>query len=102
MFKVLNSSLPKELKTHLDLFFLAWTTTPWTLPSNTALTIGKKIKYVVVDTFNLYTKKPIRVLLAKELMSKVFDGRFIQIDSPEGLSLKSTEKKFPFLIVNEI
>jgi len=102
MFKVLNSSLPKELKTHSDLFFLAWTTTPWTLPSNTALTIGKKIKYVVVDTFNLYTKKPIRVLLAKKLMSKVFDGKFIQIDSPEGLSLKSTEKKFPFLIVNEI
>ncbi|MFL2590517.1 MAG: isoleucine--tRNA ligase [Flavobacteriaceae bacterium] len=102
MFKVLNSSLPKELKTDLDLFFLAWTTTPWTLPSNTALTIGKKIKYFVVDTFNLYTKKPIRVLLAKELMSKVFDNKFIQIDSPERLSLKSTEKKFPFLIVNEI
>ena len=102
MFKVLNSSLPKELKTDSDLFFLAWTTTPWTLPSNTALTIGKKIKYVVIDTFNLYTKKPIRVLLAKELMSKVFDNKFIQIDSPERLSLKSTEKKFPFLIINEI
>ena len=102
MFKVLNISLPKELKTDSDLFFLAWTTTPWTLPSNTALTISKKIKYVIVDTFNLYTKKPIRVLLAKELMSKVFDNKFIQIDSPEGLSMKSTEKKFPFLIVNEI
>ena len=102
MFKVLNSSLPKELKTDSDLYFLAWTTTPWTLPSNTALTISKKINYVVIDTFNLYTKKPIRVLLAKDLMNKVFDNKFIEISSPEGLSLKSIERKFPFLIVNEV
>ena len=102
MFKVLNSSLPEELKTDSDLFFLAWTTTPWTLPSNTALTISKKINYVVIDTFNLYTKKPIRVLLAKDLMNKVFDNKFIEISSPKGLSLKSIERKFPFLIVNEV
>ena len=102
MFKVLNNSLPAELKTDSDLFFLAWTTTPWTLPSNTALTINKKINYVVVDTFNLYTKKPIRVLLAKKLINKVFDKRFIKIDSLEFLSLESSKKKVPFLIVNEI
>ena len=102
MFKVLNSSLPEELKTESDLFLLAWTTTPWTLPSNTALTIGKKINYVVVDTFNLYTEKPIRVLLAKKLMGKVFDNRFIEIHSPEALSLKSKEKKIPFLIIDEV
>ena len=81
MFKVLNNSLPAELKTDSDLFFLAWTTTPWTLPSNTALTISKKINYVVVDTFNLYTENPIRVLLAKDLLKKVFDNKFIQINS---------------------
>ena len=102
MFKVLNSSLPAELKTDSDLFLLAWTTTPWTLPSNTALTIGKKINYVVVDTFNLYTEKPIRVLLAKELLNKVFDNKFIQINSRKDLSLESKEKRFPFLVVNEI
>ena len=102
MFKALNSSLPEELKTESDLFLLAWTTTPWTLPSNTALTIGKKINYVVVDTFNLYTEKPIRVLLAKKLMGKVFDNKFIEIHSPEALSLKSKEKKIPFLIVDEV
>ena len=72
MFKILNTSLPKELKTDLDLFFLAWTTTPWTLPSNTALTIGKKISYVVVDTFNLYTKKPVRVFVSKRSVKQGF------------------------------
>ena len=101
MFKVLKSSLPKELKTGTDLFFLAWTTTPWTLPSNTALTISKKINYVVIDTINLYTKKPIRVLLAKDLINKVFDSKFIKVNSPEEILLKSSGK-FPFLIINEI
>ena len=102
MFKVIKDSLPDEIKTNSDLFFLAWTTTPWTLPSNTALTISKKINYVVVDTFNLYTKKPIRVLLAKDLINTVFDKSFIEINSPQDLSLKSSEKVFPFLIINEI
>ena len=102
MFKILKFNLPEELKTDSDLFFLAWTTTPWTLPSNTALTISKKINYVVIDTFNLYTKKAIRVLLAKDLINKVFDKNFIEINSRQDFSLKSTDKQFPFLIVNEI
>ena len=102
MFKILNSSLPEELETDSDLFFLAWTTTPWTLPSNTALTISKKINYVVIDTFNLYTEKPIRVLLAKDLINKVFDNKFVEINSSKDLLLKSTEKKIPFLIINQV
>ncbi len=102
MFKILNSTLPKELETDSDLFFLAWTTTPWTLPSNTALTISKKINYVVIDTFNLYTEKPIRVLLAKDLINKVFDNKFFEINSSKDLLLKSTEKKIPFLIINQV
>ena len=57
---------------HGDLFFLAWTTTPWTLPSNTALAVGKKIEYVRVKTFNQYTHKPITVILAKDLFAKFF------------------------------
>lgn len=56
-------------------FFLAWTTTPWTLPSNTALTVGNKIDYVLVRTFNQYTFKPMKVILAKNLVGKQFDKR---------------------------
>ena len=55
-----------------DLFVLAWTTTPWTLPSNTALAMGPKIDYVRVATFNPYTKEPINVILARELVGKWF------------------------------
>jgi isoleucyl-tRNA synthetase len=53
-------------------YFLAWTTTPWTLPSNTALTVGKSIVYVLVETFNPYTHQPQKVILAKNLLGKYF------------------------------
>ncbi len=58
-----------------DIFILAWTTTPWTLPSNTALAIGNKINYVLVSTFNPYTHKAICVMLAKELVGKYFSEK---------------------------
>ena len=54
-------------------YFLAWTTTPWTLPSNTALTVGKKIEYVMVETFNQYTEEKQKVILAKNLFKKYFE-----------------------------
>jgi len=57
---------------HKDVFFLAWTTTPWTLPSNTALAVGKNISYLVVNTINPYTLQPITVVLARDLFSKYF------------------------------
>ena len=57
-----NTVLPKNT------FFIAWTTTPWTLPSNTALCVGPKIEYVLIETFNQYTHEPINVVLAKRLM----------------------------------
>ena len=60
---------------HGDLFFLAWTTTPWTLPSNTALAVGKKIDYMKVKTFNQYTHQPITVVLAKDLFSNFFQEK---------------------------
>jgi isoleucyl-tRNA synthetase len=53
-------------------FFMAWTTTPWTLPSNLGLTVGPNIDYVLVKTFNPYTHLPINVILAKALLSKYF------------------------------
>ena len=55
-------------------FFLAWTTTPWTLPSNTALCVGPSIRYRVVRTVNPYTEEPIRVILAEDLMETFFPG----------------------------
>ncbi|TFH28103.1 MAG: isoleucine--tRNA ligase [Bacteroidia bacterium] len=58
--------------TDTDLYILAWTTTPWTLPSNTALAVGAKIEYVLVRTFNPYTGIPVTVVVARELMGKYF------------------------------
>jgi isoleucyl-tRNA synthetase len=55
-----------------EAFFMAWTTTPWTLPSNLGLTVGPKIDYVLVKTFNPYTHLPINVVLAKNLVTKYF------------------------------
>ncbi len=65
-----SSFLFKNL--HGELFFIAWTTTPWTLPSNTALAVGKGIEYVKIRTFNPYTYLPVTVILAKELTSRYF------------------------------
>ena len=59
-----------------DFYLLAWTTTPWTLPSNTALTVGPKIDYVLVETFNQYTFRPTKVILAKNLVGKQFGKGF--------------------------
>jgi isoleucyl-tRNA synthetase len=58
-----------------ETYILAWTTTPWTLPANTGLAVGKNISYVLVSTFNPYTAAPIRVVLAKALVSKYFSEK---------------------------
>jgi len=58
-----------------DVRIIAWTTTPWTLPSNTALTVGQKIKYVKIKTNNVYTKLPVSVVMAEDLVSKWFGGK---------------------------
>ena len=75
--------LPEFLKNEGTVYFIAWTTTPWTLPSNTALTVGPKIEYVLVDTFNQYTFEPIKVILAKKLVGKQFAGKNnVQVEYP--------------------
>ncbi|MFT7591602.1 MAG: isoleucyl-tRNA synthetase, partial [bacterium] len=85
-----------------DVYFLAWTTTPWTLPSNTALTVGEKIEYVLVQTYNQYTFDPIQVILAKNLVSKQFTGKYDAVESEEGLvGYTSADKKIPFHITQE-
>ena len=103
MFKTLPESLPENLQKDEDLFILAWTTTPWTLPSNTALTVGKKIDYVVVQTFNQYTHLPIRVLLAKALVNKQFTGKYTAVKHLDEVNAyQSGAKKIPYLITQEI
>ncbi len=83
--------------TNEEVYFLAWTTTPWTLPSNTALTVGNKIEYVLVNTFNQYTFEPIRVILAKNLVGKQFTGKYEAVESPSDLAnYASTDKKIPY------
>ncbi|MDA9638634.1 isoleucine--tRNA ligase [Candidatus Arcticimaribacter] len=102
-FQTIKESLPSTLQAETDLYILAWTTTPWTLPSNTALTVGKKINYVVVETYNQYTHLPIRVLLAQALVGKQFSGKYIAVESKEELlAYSANEKKIPYLITNEI
>lgn len=70
--KAFNYSPPSG---ELEGALMAWTTTPWTLPSNTALTVGPNIDYVLVQTYNQYTFQPINVVLAKNLVSKQFAGK---------------------------
>lgn len=86
-----------------EAYFLAWTTTPWTLPSNTGLAVGEKIIYAVVKTFNQYTYKPITVILAKDLMQKYFDPKNEVVEIPSFEKMESLElKKIPFKIIGEI
>ena len=102
-FQTIKETLPAALKAEDDLYILAWTTTPWTLPSNTALTVGKKINYVVVETFNQYTHLPIRVLLAQALVGKQFAGKYILVETEEDLTAYSpNDKKIPYRIGQEI
>ena len=63
-----------------DVFFLAWTTTPWTLPSNTALAVGKKIEYVRIKTYNPYTFKKVNLILAEALLPKWFSADQAEAD----------------------
>lgn len=81
-----------------DIYFLAWTTTPWTLPSNTALTVGPKIEYALVKTFNQYTHEKIQVVLAKNLVEKQFGGKFAKVDSVEELTYSAGDKKIPYYV----
>ena len=98
-FKAVPETLPSALKNQGDIYLLAWTTTPWTLPSNTALTLGAKIEYVLVKTFNQYTFKPVSVILAKALLEKQFSGKYKQQYSEEALQdYKKEDKSIPYVV----
>lgn len=101
-FKAKSGTLPSFLQGFGDVHFLAWTTTPWTLPSNTALTVGPNIDYVLVKTFNQYTFEPIHVVLAKNLVGKVFGGKYFAAESEDDFAnYKSEDKKIPYQILAE-
>ena len=80
-FKAIESTLPDFLKGFGSVYLLAWTTTPWTLPSNTALTVGPKIDYVLVKTMNQYTHSEDYVILAKSRFNSYFMN---PVTGPEG------------------
>ena len=88
MFKALQSPESQFLfdaaaanQNNQDVYYMAWTTTPWTLPSNLGLTVGPNIDYVLVATYNPYTALPVNVVLAKALLSKYFKEEGLAIDS---------------------
>jgi len=97
-FECIDESVPDFLKKYSKIFVLAWTTTPWTLPSNTALTVGEKIEYCLIKTFNLYTHQPINVVLAKELISKVFKINFKEVQTQEELVFNN-DKEIPYMLL---
>nr|WP_294875649.1 isoleucine--tRNA ligase [uncultured Pedobacter sp.] len=101
-FKSLPDTLPAFLNGFGDIHFMAWTTTPWTLPSNTALTVGPKIDYVLVKTFNQYTYLPVNVILAKNLVGKQFNKIYFESTAEEDFSnFKEGDKKIPYQILTE-
>ena len=99
-FKVVrdDKSVPFFSDIDTDLFILAWTTTPWTLPSNTALAVGPHIRYVKVKTFNPYTSEPVTVILAKDLLPNYFSdkNRGVVFDDYKG-----DGKNIPYQIISE-
>ena len=102
-FKVDKSSTDLFKDQVEDVYILAWTTTPWTLPSNTALTVGPNIDYVVVETFNQYTFEPITVVLAKALLSKQFTKPYFLAETEEEFTVYAAgDKTIPYRVVQEV
>jgi isoleucyl-tRNA synthetase len=100
-FKVVKDdrSTPLLADIDTDLYILAWTTTPWTLPSNTALAVGAGIEYLLVRTFNPYTGIPVTVILAKDLKEKYFP------EKESGLALEDYEpgnKHVPYQVIKSL
>ena len=105
-FKISDSQLQiadwKIPNSQYSIYFLAWTTTPWTLPSNTALAVGPNIDYVLVQSFNQYTFEPIHVILAKNLVSYQFSKGYVAVENHSELAnYTSGDKIIPYFIAGE-
>lgn len=90
-----------ENKEISNLSILAWTTTPWTLPSNTALAVGRDIDYVLVKTFNQYTFEPINIILAKVLLEKNFGKKYFAGTEDDFKNYQPENKTIPYQILAE-
>lgn len=84
-----------------NLSILAWTTTPWTLPSNTALAVGRDIEYVLVKTFNQYTFEPINIILARPLLEKQFGKKFVEGTDEDFANYTAESKTIPYQVLAE-
>lgn len=100
-FKLSTKNLPDFLKSDSDVFVLAWTTTPWTLPSNTALTVGPKIKYALVKSFNQYTGLRANYIVANDLITKQFSNIYFQAENEEDFNrYEFNPKEIPYVKVD--
>ena len=100
-FKLSTKNLPDFLKSDSDVFVLAWTTTPWTLPSNTALTVGPKIKYALVKSFNQYTGLRANYIVANDLITKQFSNIYFQTENEEDFNrYEFNPKEIPYVKVD--
>ena len=98
-FKVSDSkTLPFGVKAEGNSYFIAWTTTPWTLPSNTALCVGPNITYVLVSSFNPYTGEPVSLILAKDLVNAHFNPKNAELAFED---YKPGDKNIPFSVLGE-
>jgi isoleucyl-tRNA synthetase len=101
MFKVTDVAKSGIVNTNTNLYILAWTTTPWTLPSNTALAVGKNIDYVIVKTFHptSASKELVHLVLAKNLLHKYFPEKNSTLKFED---FKAGDKDFPYKILTEL
>ncbi len=99
-FKVIRNEKSESLyrNAHGEVFFLAWTTTAWTLPSNTALAIGPDITYVLVNTFNPYTNIPVSLILGKDLLHKFFPEKNADLNLED---YEPGQKNIPYKVIRE-
>ena len=101
LFKLIRNKKSEFLYKNIDtayLHIMAWTTTPWTLPSNTALAVGKDIVYIKVRSFNPYSGEPITVIIAKDLLNSLFPESNARLEFSE---YKLGDKKIPFRVSGE-
>ena len=101
LFKVIRDERSEFLYNNIEtpaIHIMAWTTTPWTLPSNTALAVGKDIVYIKVRSFNPYSGEPITVVIAKDLISSLFPESNAGLDFSD---YKPGDKKIPFKVLGE-
>ena len=100
-FKCVEDNTSAKFNPLYPFYFLAWTTTPWTLPSNTALTVGSKIEYAFIKTYNQYTKEKITVVIASALIEKIFAKNFFVVEHEDELNaFNESDSKIPYFVIS--